>query len=217
MVLASSAFLSQAGEVDGEALDRALRPEVTDAEKDLFRDMVVVQNKAMNKKNRFLLSSYFSMDFSDGPYSMWAWNINPGFALSDSWEVYLSFAPTYIVNARELFSKIEDLGPGLKIRASKPEYSYGAEVLWAPMYGKDSIGSRRLIRSDTFVKLGVHRIHYDIGDGTKIHFGFGKTYFINNHLGFRPAVSGNWIETIVQDDKKFRFFAIVELGLVAYF
>jgi outer membrane beta-barrel protein len=215
IVFSSSLLRAENAEPPAEPLNANLKPEDINLEDNLFEDMVVVQKKAMNKSGRFLLSSYASLDFSDGPYTLWAWNVNPGFALSDFWEVYVSFAPVYISQERDIVKKIKGIGG--TIDAQQAKYSYGVELLWSPLYGKDSLGSRHVIRSDTFVKLGVHNIQYDKGNGYKIHTAIGKTYFISNHLGFRPAISGNMIQTIVDNKKEFRFFAIVEAGLVAYF
>lgn len=198
-----------------EPLNMKLKPEDYSLEENLFDDMVVVQKKAMNKSGRFLLSSYASLDFSDGPYSLWSWNINPGYAISDFWEVYLSVAPVFINQERDIVNKIKGIGG--TIDASKAKYQYGAEILWSPLYGKDSLGSRRVIRSDTFLKAGVHNIQYDKGNGLKLHVALGKTYFITNNLGFRPAISANYIQTIIDNKKEFRFFAIIEAGFVGYF
>ncbi len=197
------------------ALNPALKPQETEIEDALFKDMVVVQKKAMNKANRFLLSGYSSMDFSDGPYTLYSLNVNPGYAFSDFWEVYLAVAPFYLSQKRDIVDKIAAIDG--KIVAQKAKYSYGAEVVWSPLYGKDSLGSRNIIRSDTFVKAGVHNIQYKKDNGLKFHLALGKTYFINKNLGFRPAMSANYIETIVDKTKEFRFFAIIELGLVGYF
>ncbi len=98
------------------------------------------------------------------------------------------------------------------------KFQYGVEFLWAPAYGKDSIGSHRVIRSDTFFKVGVMKQNYDeSGSGYKIHTGIGKTFFITNYLGFRPVLSANWVQSLRDTEKKFRFMAMGEAGLVGYF
>ena len=198
-----------------EPLDRTLKPDAPEEDLGIFQDTVVVQHRAMPKAGRFLISSYGALDFSDGPYSMYAFQLNPGYAISDFWEVYLNFAPFYISSARSIVSLVES--HGFEISAAKPQRQFGFEVLWAPAYGKDSIGSHHVIRSDTFFKLGVTQITYDQGSGMKFHSAFGKTYFLGRHVGFRPAVSANYVQTIVDGVKSFHFIAIVEAGLVLYF
>lgn len=66
-------------------------------------------------------------------------------------------------------------------------------------------------------------IFYEGGQsGLKIHGGIGKTYFLDDWLGFRFAATGNYIQTIrsigvsTGSAKVFKFFAIVEAGLVFY-
>src|SRR4051812_16628463 len=93
-----------------ESLDHSLKPTHPSEDVGVFEDMVVVQRKAMQKANRFLLSTYGAFDFSDGPYTMYGFHINPGYALSDFWEIYLNFAPFFVNNARSIVSKLQEKG-----------------------------------------------------------------------------------------------------------
>src|SRR3569833_1221270 len=79
-------------------IESGLEPE-TEEKSNVFQDLGVVQRKAMKKRGKFLLSSYFSLEFSDGPYTNYSFHINPGYAINDFWEVYISFAPAYMVAA----------------------------------------------------------------------------------------------------------------------
>lgn len=196
-------------------VDPSLKPNQDDSSLSPFRDMVVVQKKAMNKADRFLLSTYGSFDFSDGPYTMYGLHVNPGYAISDFLEIYANVAPVFMNGKREFTKQVESAG--YTVAASKERSEYGGEIIWAPLYGKDSLGSRRIIRSDTFLKAGVSDVLFQKGSGMKYQLGVGKTYFLSQHFGIRPVVSGNYIDTILQNEKKLRFFAIVELGLVSYF
>ena len=206
-------------------LNKTLAPtEVEDEPLDAFEDTVVVQRKAMKKSDRFLLSTYGTMDFSDGPYSMYAVQVNPGYAISDFWEVYLNFAPYFLNDDRKIVNELRKLN--IQIEASKPKMQYGAELLWAPAYGKDSIGSRRVIRSDTFFKIGAMQVKFKKGTGLKFHSGFGKTFFLSNSVGLRAVVSANYMQSVRSavasgatqgQTKKFRFVAMAEAGFVFYF
>ena len=202
-------------------LDRTLAPQGDDTVSNVFRDMGVVQRRAMTKSGRFLFSNYGALDFSDGPYSMYGFNLNPGYAISDFWEIYVNAVPFFISNPRSIVGLVEQLkldnGQSAKIDFVKPKYQIGGEILWAPAYGKDSIGKTRVLRSDTFFKIGAMQIFYEGNlKGLKFHAGVGKTYFLTNWLGFRIAATGNYMQTIVDSTKNFKFFAIVEAGLVFY-
>jgi outer membrane beta-barrel protein len=197
------------------ALDRGIKPDEEDAEvSSVFREMGVVQRKAMQKADKWLIGSYGSLDFSDGPYSMYGLNFDVGYALSDFWEVYVNYVPLFLSTKRSIVDKLEE--QGLSISFSKPKYQFGGAVVWAPAYGKDSIGSKRVIRSDTFFKLGAYNTQYESGNGMKFTFGVGKTYFLTPWSGFRIAATANMIQTILDGTKSYKFFAIVEAGLNFY-
>lgn len=187
----------------------------------VYKDMGVLQRPAMSKKGRFLVSSYGSLDFSDGPYSMYGLHVSPGYAISDSFEIYFNFVPLYINSARSIVEKVEGLtlanGQKATILFSKPKMDYGAELLWAPAYGKDSVGSRHVVRSDTFFKVGSSLVQYETTSGMKFTFGMGKTFFWPKHFGFRIAAMGYYQQTVLDGSKAFRFYANAEAGVVGYF
>jgi outer membrane beta-barrel protein len=186
----------------------------------VFKDMGIVQNKAMNKRRRFLFSTFATLDFSDGPYTNYSLNLNPGFALSDFFEIYLSLAPAYLVNKRSIVAEVEkfDLANGeqARISSARPRYNYGVELLWAPLYGKDSLGISRIIRSDTFFKLGVSQIQYDITTGLGIKTGIGKTYFLGKSMGLRFCLNYGLIQTVINETKSFKSMMLIESGINFY-
>lgn len=216
--------LSSAMAADDAALDRSLKPATADADSlpKVFRSIGVVQNKAMSKSGRFLVSSYLGMDFSDGPYSMYGANLDLGYAVSDFWEVYLNTTPKFINSQRSIVSKVESLelagGRRATITAALPSRQFGLEVLWAPLYGKDSLGLERIIRSDTFVKAGIMQIQYEEGQGSgmKYQLGGGKTYFLGHSVGLRISATANYTQLITDGVKAFKMMAVLEGGIVLY-
>lgn len=230
-------FLIFSASAEEVVLDKSLAPQEDSGYANVFRDMGVVQKRAMKKSGKFLISNYAGLDFSDGPYTMYSLNVNPGYALSDFWEIYLTSVPLFVSSARGIVTDIEslkldrteypDVCPATgtcfaSVRSVKPKYQFGGELLWAPAYGKDSVGSRRIIRSDTFFKFGVADVFYEGSQtGLKIHTAIGKTYFLDDWMGFRFAATANYIQTVPAigtstSAKVFKFFAIVEAGFVIY-
>jgi outer membrane beta-barrel protein len=187
----------------------------------IFRDMGVVQNKAMSKTKRWLLAPSFSVDFSDGPFSMYGIGAGVGYAISDFWEVYLLANPKFLNKKRTLVQSIEkalaESGSTLSITGGIAQHEYGLQVLWAPLYGKDSLGISRIIRSDTFLRFVASTVQYDIGSGLKFGVGVGKTYFLGKNAGLRVVVEENMLQTILQGVKEFGLTTFVESGLVFYF
>lgn len=206
-------------------LDSSLRPaaqaDEAEAAAGVFKDMGVVQKQAMKKSGRFLLSTYGGFDFSDGPYTQYAFNINPGYAVSDFFEIYAQAVPVFIASERSIVKKVSSLtllnNQKASITSPKPKFAYGVEFLWAPLYGKDSLGMRSIVRSDTFFKLGVGQIKYETGSGMRFLLGLGKTFFLGKHTGLRITADFGYVQTIVDSLKSFTAMAIVESGLVFYF
>ncbi len=203
-------------------LDQALKPDTLEEESasSVFRDMGVVQRKAMNKARKVLFSSYLAMDFSDGPYSMYGIHTNFGYAFSDFFEIYFNLAPAFINSKRSIVTKVEALtlqnGAQATITTALAKREFGLDIIWAPLYGKDSLGTQTVVRSDTFVKLGGSMIQFNSGQGLKFQLGLGKTYFLFKKMGLRVVASTNYVQTITDGVKSFNPILIIETGLVAY-
>ncbi|MCM2280054.1 MAG: hypothetical protein NDJ89_18430 [Oligoflexia bacterium] len=201
-------------------LDRGLRPESSDEIPNVFRDMGVVQRRAMAKGGRFLLSTFGSFDFSDGPFSNYAMNVNPGYAINDFWEIYVSFVPVYFTSPRSIVSYVEQFelvgNKRITLVPSKPLRHIGGELLWAPAYGKDSLGVRNVIRSDTFFKASFAKVTFEGDTGWRYAVGVGKTYFMSKNFGVRVCVNFGRFQDIINEVKEFRTVTLLETGLMVY-
>src|SRR5205823_4260184 len=105
-------------------------------------------------------------------------------------------------------------GKTATITAATPKYQYGLEILWAPAYGKDSLGIQRVIHSDTFLKVGVAQVHYDTDTGMRFVAGIGKSFFLSSWLAIRVTANGGIVQTIVDGVKSNQAMALVEAGTV---
>jgi hypothetical protein len=196
-------------------LDKSLAPKNEEEVSNVFREMGVVQKRAMPKAERFLVSTYGTLDFSDGPYSNYSLHINPGYAVSDFVEVYINFVPFYIRSPRALVDKLRQYN--LTISAGRPQMQYGLEVLWAPLYGKDSLGISRVVRSDTFVKFAGSITSFEDGQsGLDFKLGAGKTFFVTKSAGFRFCLDLGFGQQIVDNVKSFRTQFLTEFGMNFY-
>lgn len=200
-----------------------LKPEFNESDDipELYRNMGVVQRKAFVKSGRFLLDTHFAMDFSDGPYTLYGLEVNPGYAINDYFEIYANIVPLFISNPRSIVGKVEQLklgnGDQATILFSKPKFQIGGEIVWSPAYGKDSIIGNYIIRSDTFLKFGAALIQYEDGSGLRFFSGIGKSFFLTSWASYRFAVTGSYTQTILDGQKNFSFIAFLELGAVFYF
>jgi len=222
VVLCALACLNARAESIVSDLD-ALAPPYNDSQDipALYREMGVVQRKAFVKNDRFLLDSHFSVDFSDGPYTMYALQLNPGYALNEYWEVYLNIAPFFVSKPRSIVAKVEQLqlenGDKATITFSKPKLQYGAEIFWTPAYGKDSMIGDIVVRSDSFLKAGVAMTQFQDGSGMRFFGGIGKSFFLTRFLSYRFSATGAYAQTILDGTKGYSFMAFLELGVVGYF
>lgn len=223
-ILLISVFLTNVHAQDkGVALDRSVQLESDDdVISSVFQDVVVVQRKAKQKEGKFLFSTSASLDFSDGPITMYGFNTNFGYAISNFWEIYLNYTPFFVTNERKIVSQVQEFqdqnGDQLDITYSKPKSMLGLELFWLPAYGKDSWGPYRIVRSDTFFRFGAGTIAYEGSDtGSKYSLMIGKTYFLSPLFNLRFSGGFNYVQTIVQEKKSFNTVAVLEGGLVFYF
>ncbi len=207
------------------AVDNKLDPDQTGFRSDedvspIFRNMGVVQKKAMVKSGKILFLPSMALEFSDGPFASYPINADIGVALSDFWEIYGNFSPIFVNSKRSIAKKVEELAPTsgetFSITAELPKMQYGLYFVWAPLYGKDSLGTTSIVRSDTFVRFGASMLKYTSDTGMRFHLGVGKTFFFAKWLGLRFAVSGNYTQTIVDDVKKFTPQTTIEIGPIFY-
>jgi outer membrane beta-barrel protein len=189
----------------------------------IYKEVSIVQNKAMQKAHRFLLSPYISLDFSDSPYNQYGTAIDVGYALSDFWEIYVHTVPYYITNLRSYVRQIQDNGLQFpdgslpQIVTAEPKRELGGSILWAFAYGKDSVGTKNLIRSDTFLRFSASSIQYSSTSGLNFGLGFGKTFFINRYWGLRATLQGSYLQTPnFVGTKDYRSALSIELGTIVY-
>lgn len=221
-LLLSSSYL-WAEEAAVVPLDRSVRLESDDEViSSVFKDVVVVQRKAKKKAGKFLFNFSTTFDFADGPITMWAVNTNFGYAISNFFEIYLNYVPTYIVNERSIVSKVRALTLVGNVQAdiaySKPTNGYGVDFLWLPAYGKDSFGPYSIVRSDSFFKVTAGVINYASGEsGSKMGLMIGKTYFLSEYFNMRISGGMAQYQTIIQSEKTNSMVALLDGGLVFYF
>jgi outer membrane beta-barrel protein len=133
----------------------------------------------------------------------------------------LATTPYFYTFDRDIVKKIESLelknGGRATVLAPRAKYQMGGEILWSPLYGKDSVGLKSIIRSDTFLKFGVHNIWYSKGEGLRFHLGLGKTFFLTQWLGARLTLSANYYQKIWNEVKSWSTITMVEFGTVIYF
>jgi outer membrane beta-barrel protein len=206
-------------------LDRTLRPVEGEDVNAIFENVVAVQRKAKIKAKKQIFNPYLSVDFSDAPNTMYGTAINYGYAVSEFWEIYANVIPQFITNERTIAKKVRELkvydrsGAPLvpDIAAEKAKFFMGVEVNYVPIYGKDSWGPYGIVRSDTFMNIGLGMIQYESGSGLRTKLALGKTWFISDWFNVRLQAGGSILEAIYQKEKEMTVIGLIEGGLVFYF
>lgn len=218
------------------SLDKSLELDsVRNYDHTVFEDIVAVQRRAKVKKNKILFQTYFSADFSDAAYTMYSTNLGLGYGIGESIELYLTFAPSFITNERrysKLVRKLPIAGNySASIEAPKAKSFTAIEIIWAPLYGKDSFGEFGVIRSDTFVDVAYGKLEYknprpespefeeaiNANSFYKSKLMLGKTFFIKDMLNVRMMAGGAYIETLSNVEKDLITVGLLEFGVVFYF
>lgn len=209
-------------------LDRSLEPTNQDEISALFENVIAVQRKAKVKSGKFLFAPVMSFDFSDAVYTMYGLNLSFGYALSEFWEVYFTYTPSFVSNERSISKKVRELpayadGSKPAIVAEKAKSEMGIDINWVPIYGKDSWGPFGIIRSDTFLNLHVGQVKYEQNSGLKYKFALGKTFFLTPFWNLRVQAGGAMLEAYSTSDasiaakKESVTIGLLEGGFVFYF
>jgi len=181
---------------------KKLKPKFKTALPGIYNEMGVIQDKFIDKKG-FVANVGLNFDFSTAPYTFLNLNIDVGYAFNDFWEVYLTASPLFLSSERDFITQVREqmqfkATGNTPLIVGQPELQYGGYLVWAPSYGKDSFGSKTILRSDTFFKAGFALINYaDAESGNKYHIGLGKTFFFTRWLGLRLEAQLAFIETPV--------------------
>ncbi len=188
----------------------------------LFKDMIVVQRRAITRENKILADTSFNFDYSDYPRTMYALGLGAGYALSESIEIHGVLHPVYVSNEKPIAQSVRSLQlldeTQAELLAAKPVLGFESHLIWVLAYGKDAWGPFDLVRSDTFMKFLLGAIKYD-GGKTGLKFGamFGKTLFFSRHFNVRLSVGLSSVERYINDQKQSSIVGNLEPALFWYF
>ncbi len=176
----------------------------------LFKNMVVIQKKSIDKKGRFLFDTHLSFDYSDTPKTMTGLVLGVGYSLNDNFEIGGTITPYFMSKEKS------DLANNLVMASPKLESS--VYLNWFFMYGKEAYGPYRILRSDTFLKFFYSKIQYaDSLSGTRIGFYIGKDYYWTKNMVIRLAFGLASQESFINQTSHSSTVALFEPGLVYFF
>ncbi len=188
----------------------------------IFKDIVVIQRRAVTRSGKFLLGTSFQLDFSDGPKTQYGSSIKLGYGLSEWLEASLVYTPSFVANDRAILKSFQDLdladGSKASLISPRAKTAYGLEINWIFAYGKDAWGPFSIVRSDTFLRLSGGSTSYDnSASGTDFGLGVGKTFFFSRFFNVRALAGIGSRQTLLGDKKYATFFGYFEPGLIWLF
>ncbi len=185
----------------------------------LFKNMIVVQRKVFERKNKWVLDTHLSFDFSDNPKTMYCAVFGVGYAFLESFEFGISVAPLFLANERASVAAVRNLTLANNQRADlyapDPKLETMASLTWIFAYGKDAFGPYSIIRSDTFLKFFGSKVSYKDGfDGNRYGLSVGKTFFISPGLNFRFSAGFSRQISHINNISQATNIGLIEPGLV---
>jgi hypothetical protein len=185
----------------------------------LFKNMIVVQKKAIERKDKFILFTNFLFDFSDNPKTMYCASVGIGYALLENLELQVSVSPFFISNDRASVKAVRQLqladGATADLVAPNPTMAITGSAIWVFAYGKDAYGPYSIIRSDTFLKLSYAKIQYKGGlSGGYIAPLLGKTFFISKYFNFRLAAGIAQQTSYINQQVQKTLIGLIEPGFI---
>lgn len=155
-----------------------------------FNEIAVIQKKFLPKSKRFQLFGGFAAMTNDPWFQNYGLNIKLGWNLTESWGLELSS----LSMSNSDTQNIKDLKAN-RVRTddiiTTKGYS-GLDIVWSPIYGKMSLGDRKIIPFDIYFSAGAGNTQADGGDaGSTFHLGTGQLFAISKNTGIRWDFSWN--------------------------
>jgi hypothetical protein len=178
-------------------LDQTILHETDELSTDpLFRNIIAVQRKVLERKKRISFGSGFAFNYSDTPKSMHHLNFNLSYGLSEIFEIGATVSPIYLSSKRSVLENSS-------IQFNSPKMELGAFVNYYFLFGKDSFGPLTTFRSDTFGVFEFSQIQYaESKSGTKLTIGIGKNYYLKKGLNLNLRFAHSMFSYFLNDEEK---------------
>lgn len=157
-----------------------------------FREISIIQKKYLPKTERF------QFYLAGGMTTNSPWFLNLGAKINVSY----FFTETFGIEVGGMFLSNSEREVSKEIRETnrlQPEKfvntksHYGADLVWAPIYGKVSFINDRIIPFDMYFSAGVGTSNTNSQEGnvTTFHIGTGQIYALSKAMAFRWDYSWN--------------------------
>lgn len=155
-----------------------------------FNEIAVIQKKYLPKSKRFQLFGGFAAMTNDPWFQNYGLNLKLGWNLTEAWGLELST----LAMSNSDTENIKDLKEN-RVRTddiiTTKGYT-GLDIVWSPIYGKMSLGDKKIIPFDIYFSLGAGNTSADGGEaGSTFHIGTGQLFALSKNTGIRWDFSWN--------------------------
>ncbi|MGE3974899.1 MAG: outer membrane beta-barrel domain-containing protein [Bdellovibrionales bacterium] len=154
-----------------------------------FKDIAVIQKRYLPKTGRFELFPNLGFIINDAFFTNTALSGRAAYYFTESYSVELN-AMLIGTRERKVTSDLNNERGIVTRTLVAPQYYYGADFKWTPIYGKMGYFDHKIIPFDFYFSAGygMTKTNQGTNAGT-IHLGTGQTYAMSKWIALRWDVS----------------------------
>jgi outer membrane beta-barrel protein len=170
--------------------DSSLKEEKIETFSDLgrlapFSEVSVIQKRYLPKTGRFQAFGGLTYSMNDPWFLGLGLSGKIGYFLTEAWGIELSY--TTLSNIEK--SAVQDLKNNHAVTTTSlvsPKSYIGADVVWTPVYGKMSVGNKKILPFDMYFSLGAGNTGTaDSQSAGTLRLSTGQIFAISKGMGFR--------------------------------
>ncbi len=150
-----------------------------------FSEVSVIQKRYLPKTGRFQAFAGFTYSTNDPWFLGLGLSGKLGYFLTEEWGVELAY--TTLSNSEK--SSVQDLRSNQGVTTSSlitPKSYLGGDLVWTPVYGKMSLGNRKIVPFDMYFSLGAGSTSTaDSQNASTMRLATGQIFAITKGMGFR--------------------------------
>ena len=150
-----------------------------------FSEVSVIQKRYLPKTGRFQAFAGLTYSSNDPWFLGMGLSGKLGYFLTESWGVEFSY--TTLSNSEK--GSVQDLRSNQGVTTSSlisPKSYLGADVVWTPVYGKMSLGNKKIVPFDMYFSFGGGNTSTaDSQNASTLRLATGQIFAITKGMGFR--------------------------------
>lgn len=150
-----------------------------------FSEVSVIQKRYLPKTGRFQAFAGATYSTNDPWFLGLGLSAKLGYFLTEAWGLEIAY--TALSNSEK--SSVQDLRSNNGVTTSSlitPKSYLGGDLVWTPVYGKMSLGNRKIVPFDMYFSIGAGSTSTaDSQNASTMRLATGQIYAITKGMGFR--------------------------------